>query len=1030
MDLIDRITRFVRRQNQAILLRQGLCCFRIITMSIPSMSLPESFRLYLEKAIRSDDNADWTPHTIDYGAFKLLLKGMARRRATLRKLIRESADGRLPHVILHQMLAESLVHPANNNSNSFIHETNDVGRKPSSVVLLAPSTAGGHSANVFPQGDFSRLTTRGNVIRLDFTAVGHQRSRSVVSLPDIREQVPESKTPPVSQYHGLDSASSDVESTQAGARGVGTASDTVALGYKRRSKRTTMRKVSSHERSEMISFLLWEMDKVHMFYLSQWQNLSVKLEALTGQQHQQTSASWIEEATQKFSSGSDTEAALLGEEILELFSFCVINIVTVCQILIRYDAYARMFEGTPMLDYFMKQVVKHPTSFRKILHHEELIALADSFQLLLVGPSRGETTRTKQSDFDIDPIPKELATTEFEAQREMFVSILNSTYSVQSVSVTEKTEVADSFIKTFRSWIEFGTYEDQLGLEPAFLTMRGKCLTGEMRHLAEWRNRKINQHSAVLPTSKPKKAELSGTQVFNLTLNLISACLYCMNYYIVEPSSTLYVNRLGAHDAMSGTLIGMMPLAAFVSSIPYSMWTNYSFRYPLIMSCSLLLMGNVVYSLADQVRSVELALLGRFLAGLGAPKCIIRRYMADTTPLSLRTSVNALFGMVVAAGSAMGPAMAVLLNKFETNMVLPVLGSVAFNGLTMPGYLMAALWTTFLVIVVLTFEEPNRDGLEEQKRLEQQRLEALHKEEELLRSTLDEPEQTLEQQVGKKNGKDVAPPQENIDIQTIFSEDTFQSLTNTGDSAQNVDQNKNSLLGSKKPSSLLSVVGRVVRLYKQVINFCDLVTLPVRVCLGLLFAKVFTIEALVSATSALSKNRYGWQVQQVGTLGFLNGCLALPFSILIGRLSLAYQDQHLMRYLVSIGCFGLFLLIDISDLVGTPTGGYNRDHPLSVGPKRYIAGYFLSYLSIQAFEGVIGSTLSKVIPTTLASGTFNSGLLATLVDTLGRSCGDMFISFVGFISLRQLMNLLFIPCFSIMMTCLFVIEHFRDLLAV
>jgi hypothetical protein len=66
----------------------------------------------------------------------------------------------------------------------------------------------------------------------------------------------------------------------------------------------------------------------------------------------------------------------------------------------------------------------------------------------------------------------------------------------------------------------------------------------------------------------------------------------------------------------------------------------------------------------------------------------------------------------------------------------------------------------------------------------------------------------------------------------------------------------------------------------------------------------------------------------------------------------------------------------------------------------------------------------------LASGTFNSGLLATLVDTFGRTCGDLFISAAGFLSLRQLMNLLFIPGFAIMLSCLIVIERCRDLLSV
>jgi hypothetical protein len=117
--------------------------------------------------------------------------------------------------------------------------------------------------------------------------------------------------------------------------------------------------------------------------------------------------------------------------------------------------------------------------------------------------------------------------------------------------------LTDSFIYTLRDWFLTGAFEDRLGLEPAYLTSRGTSLTEEMKQLAEWRKKK---HEILQPKREGK--QLTGMQIFHLTLNLVSAFLYCMNYYIVEPSSTMYVNQLGAHDAMSGTLIGMLPWAS------------------------------------------------------------------------------------------------------------------------------------------------------------------------------------------------------------------------------------------------------------------------------------------------------------------------------------------------------------------------------------------------------------------------------------------------------------------------------------
>lgn len=355
--------------------------------------------------------------------------------------------------------------------------------------------------------------------------------------------------------------------------------------------------------------------------------------------------------------------------------------------------------------------------------------------------------------------------------------------------------------------------------------------------------------------------------------------------------------------------------------------------------------------------------------------------------------------------------MAIVLNRFEYSFVSPTLGRVTLNGLTLPGYFMAVLWITFAVIVLLTFDEPDREGLEEQRRLES----------------------------GGRTGNETssaASMAQDVDLQTIFSGESQETgmisfLRTTRrelSPARSIDMPIQSL---EMPNPLTTGWrSKAVKHYLRLKNFLELITTPVRICLGLLFAKVFTIEILASATSSLSKNRYQWQVHQVGTLGLANGCMVIPFSILIGRMSLSVQDQVLMRWLVSIGLCGFFLLIDLSDLVSAENDSYNVGHPLAVGPKRYIAGYFLSYLSIQAFEGIIGSTLSKVIPISLASGTFNSGLLSTLVDTFGRACGDNFISLAGFFNIRQLMDLLFIPGFLIMLTCLVVIERYRDMLSV
>ena len=272
---------------------------------------------------------------------------------------------------------------------------------------------------------------------------------------------------------------------------------------------------------------------------------------------------------------------------------------------------------------------------------------------------------------------------------------------------------------------------------------------------------------------------------------------------------------------------------------------------------------------------------------------------------------------------------------------------------------MASIWAVFLLVLLLTFGEPDRTGLEEQKKMEYARFAeaaAMSKDDSSRKDGTISPTPMT----GGVASVRLSKPRREDDLQTIMSGEYENRLDN--------DQ-----FGARKPW------------YRRFYDFLSLITPPVRLCLGLLFAKTFTIEALASCTSTLTRHRYGWAVTQVGILGCINGFLVVPLSIMVGWLSTFYQDKTLMIWLVSVGCVGMFLLIDISDLQGVSDDHYNAGDRLAVSPVRYVIGYFISYCSIQSFEGIIGSALSKVIPTALASGTFNSGLLATLVDTVSHS---------------------------------------------
>jgi len=628
--------------------------------------------------------------------------------------------------------------------------------------------------------------------------------------------------------------------------------------------------------------------------------------------------------------------------------------------------------------------------------------------------------------------------------------------------------VYDNFVCTLREYFLLGSVSDNLSLMPEYLIMRGKSLKSSLLVVAQWREtRNAYRHrptkqgngydglrdeqwlDGFCGESQPPSPQPCGSfkESFSLFLNILACFLYMMNYYIVEPSSTRYANALGVGDSMSGLIIGAMPWAAISSAIVYSVWSNRCYKAPLLTSGVLLTLGNVLYATAYRHGSITMALCGRFLTGLGGPRSLNRRYIADTTPLARRTAVNAAFGTATAMGAALGPATAIMLDGVNIAFDVPVYGTVYLNGMTGPGFFMGGLWVAFTVVMALTFDEPRRSGLEEQMRKELLETEAgatmtntlpvpmldgispLKSEYEM--SNLDASSNNhIRRQLNSTSGGE-----ETInyldDVRETRVLDSFGCPT--PDEREICNRSEICCPSANDGSRALDRIphenyagsdGRTM--WQQAKFIAAQISFPVRICMFLLFSKMFTVESVISAASMVTKNRYSWAVHQVGTLGTIVGCLTIPISIFIGWASQYREDRVLMIWLMSFAVLGMALLIDVTDFVSAETATYNEDRPMAVGPYRYIAGYLLVFCSVQAFDGVVGSVLSKVIPTALATGTLNSGLLATVIGTFGRACGDVFITSVGYINLRHIMNLLFVPSFVILLLDLILICYNYD----
>jgi SPX domain len=470
----------------------------------PSM---RGFRNSLEQALRSQE---WVRHTVDYWRFKKRLKYFARRRCQILRLLRASQDQTLSEQTLIDLLGSAPPSHPSSSTPFHHHSTDDVSSDTCTNAAADPE-------DVYMNAPLS--------CNLSMDAHAHiGRSSASSAAADVYVEM---KEYPSSRNRSDDST---VDSSSS------------AKPQKQRSQRSIMRRISISERNEIFAFLEWEMDKSLMFYLSQWQKLSLRLEQVQ-QQHQSQGSSLTDPLEPQQDCNRRRIMAELSEDILELLVFVLIQIITTQQILIRYDAFALAFEGTPMFQYYMKQVMSGPpSSFRKIQQHEELDALTESYQRLCVAPDPSFTAQWERWGLLLERLPS--SDGDRPVQRNAAAS-------------TSRNRCCDSCLAfTMQKWLHLALLEDRLSLEPAhFWTSRGQSLVQEMALLAAWRQRKFQAEEEDIPDEKDEdpntERKLSGLQVFHLTLNLLAAFLYCMNYYVRRSMVFLhFVSSTAVTDAL------------------------------------------------------------------------------------------------------------------------------------------------------------------------------------------------------------------------------------------------------------------------------------------------------------------------------------------------------------------------------------------------------------------------------------------------------------------------------------------------
>ncbi|XP_006364127.1 SPX domain-containing membrane protein At4g22990-like isoform X2 [Solanum tuberosum] len=404
-----------------------------------------------------------------------------------------------------------------------------------------------------------------------------------------------------------------------------------------------------------------------------------------------------------------------------------------------------------------------------------------------------------------------------------------------------------------------------------------------------------------LPTLVEEHVDDQRYHFMSLLLNLANTFLYMINTYIVVPTADDYSMSLGAAATVCGIVIGAMAVAQVFSSVYFSAWSNRSYFRPLVFSSIVLFVGNVMYALAYDLKSIPILLIGRIFCGLGSARAVNRRYISDCVPLRIRMQASAGFVSASALGMACGPALAGLL---QTNFKIYKL---TFNQDTLPGWVMAFAWLIYLIWLWISFREPAQEK-DEVNNVPQNSNAAEN--------------DALERGV----------------VQPLLLKSVGDEQDNEGD--QEGDGSEEAQEESRRPAN------SIVEAYR-------LLTPSVKVQLLIYFMLKYAMEVLLSESSVVTTYYFSWSTSTVAIFLACLGLTVLPVNILVGSyISNIFEDRQILLASEIMVCLGILLSFQVIIPYSVP-------QYVCSGLLMFVSAEVLEGVNLSLLSRVMSSRLSR-----------------------------------------------------------------------
>ena len=146
----------------------------------------------------------------------------------------------------------------------------------------------------------------------------------------------------------------------------------------------------------------------------------------------------------------------------------------------------------------------------------------------------------------------------------------------------------------------------------------------------------------------------SKNNLTNITITLIHTFVYMFAFAVTIPTNSDYLSKL-QKDIYYSAMVNLCLPAGVLLSFSYStIWSSKKTKSSIIFSTILLLIGNVIYSLAQKFQNVNFMFIGRFLLGLGCNRVSNKMYIVNYTPKQYLNRYLSYFHILTVLGTTVG----------------------------------------------------------------------------------------------------------------------------------------------------------------------------------------------------------------------------------------------------------------------------------------------------------------------------------------------------------------------------------------